>query len=222
MQNRYTHLLFDIDGTLVDTEKTGVESLRKTVKTLMNNEMTYDEGYRFFGIPSHLVPGILGYSQAEEFIKNWQSNFMELSYYMTLFPGVSDLLHELKKQGFKMGVVTSRSRFELDFDKNFTQVKDCFDIEITADVTTKHKPNPDPAWAYMKMAGEMEGRTISADECLFLGDTIYDYRCGHDAGCDFALADWRNRGLQDIPAEHRFTSAGELRELLMPIPPRDA
>ena len=74
MQNRYTHLLFDIDGTLVDTEKTGVESLRKTVKTLMNNEMTYDEGYRFFGIPSHRVPGILGYSQAEEFIKNWQSN----------------------------------------------------------------------------------------------------------------------------------------------------
>ena len=121
-----------------------------------------------------------------------------------------------------MGVVTSRSRFELDFDKNFTQVKDCFDIEITADVTTKHKPDPDPAWAYMKMAGEMEGRTISANECLFLGDTIYDYRCGHDAGCDFALADWRSRGLQDIPAEHRFTSAGELRELLMPIPPRDA
>ena len=197
MQNRYTHLLFDIDGTLVDTEKTGVESLRKTVKTLMNNEMTYDESYRFFGIPSHRVPGILGYSQAEEFIKNWQSNFMELSYYMTLFPGVSDLLHELKKQGFKMGVVTSRSRFELDFDKNFTQVKDCFNIE-------------------------MEGRTISADECLFLGDTIYDYRCGHDAGCDFALADWRSRGLQDIPAEHRFTSAYELRELLMPIPPRDA
>ena len=108
MQNRYTHLLFDIDGTLVDTEKTGVESLRKTVKTLMNNEMTYDEGYRFFGIPSHLVPSNLGYSHAEEFIKNWQSNFMELSYYITLFPGVSDLLHELKKQGFKMGVVTSR------------------------------------------------------------------------------------------------------------------
>ena len=158
MQNRYTHLLFDIDGTLVDTEKTGVESLRKTVKTLMNNEMTYDEGYRFFGIPSHLVPGILGYSHAEEFIKNWQSNFMELSYYMTLFPGVSDLLHELKKQGFKMGVVTSRSRFELDFDKNFTQVKDLSLLWKSL------QPKQDPATRYMSISAATVSRSPTRTE----------------------------------------------------------
>ena len=43
---------------------------------------------------------------------------------------------------------------------------------------------------------------------------MHDYSCGHDAGCDFALADWRGRGTQGIPADYVFTDEEGLRALL--------
>ena len=62
--------------------------------------------------------------------------------------------------------------------------------------------------AYLARTGARKETT------LYLGDTAYDWRCGHDAGCDFALADWKGRGRQDIEAEYYFTDADSLREIL--------
>ena len=62
--------------------------------------------------------------------------------------------------------------------------------------------------AYLKAADALSSET------LYLGDTMHDYRCGHDAGCDFALADWRGRGTQGIPADYVFTDEAGLRALL--------
>ena len=51
--------IFDIDGTLIDTERTGVESLILTVKELMDMDMPYEEAYGYFGFPSGRVPYML-------------------------------------------------------------------------------------------------------------------------------------------------------------------
>ena len=57
-------------------------------------------------------------------------------------------------------------------------------------------------------------RGAAAATTLYLGDTIHDWQCGHAAGCDFALADWKKRGWQGIAAEYRFTDEAELRGIL--------
>ena len=56
----YRHFVFDIDGTLIDTERTGVLSLIKTVRELLGVEMPYEEAYGYFGIPSAKVAPLLG------------------------------------------------------------------------------------------------------------------------------------------------------------------
>ena len=87
--------IFDIDGTLIDTERTGVESLIKTVKELMNIDMPYEEAYGYFGFPSGRVPVMLNYKAPEEFMELWERNFISLKYLSKAFPGVEDILRQL-------------------------------------------------------------------------------------------------------------------------------
>ena len=55
MRRSYEDFVFDIDGTLLDTERTGVLSLMQTIRELTGEEAGYEEAYRFFGVPSAKV-----------------------------------------------------------------------------------------------------------------------------------------------------------------------
>ena len=68
----YRLAVFDIDGTLIDTERTGVESLVLTIRELMGKEVSYEEAYKVFGIPSGKVAGLLGYADARGFGDRWE------------------------------------------------------------------------------------------------------------------------------------------------------
>ena len=205
---KYRHFVFDIDGTLLDTERTGVLSLVQTIRELLGEEVPYEKAYHYFGMPSARVSEKLGYSDPVRFGDLWEEHFQELMYLVKPFPGVQGVLSELREKGCPMGVVTSRSRFEISKDPHLAELLPFFDVVISSEHSERHKPFPDPMLAYLKEAG------ASAAETLYLGDTMHDYRCGHDAGCDFALADWRGRGAQDIPAEYRFTDEAGLRAVL--------
>lgn len=204
----YRHFVFDIDGTLLDTEQTGVRSLMQTIRELTGMEMPYDEAYGFFGVPSAKVAGMLGYADAARFGQVWEEHFQELMYLVRPFPGVGAVLRDLRARGSRTGIVTSRSRAEIGYDPHLAVLLPYFDVVIGSEQSTRHKPHPDPMFAYLEAAGATAGET------LFLGDTMHDSRCGHDAGCDFALADWRGRGTQGIAAEYCFTDEAGLRNVL--------
>ena len=203
-QRKYKHLIFDIDGTLLDTEKTGVLSLQKSVKELMGKDMTYDELYPYFGIPTMVVAQKMGFQDVEAAAHSWEENFQELMYLIVPFEGVEEMLPRLREMGFKLGVVTSRSRFEFNYDPRLSQWKDLFETVITSDDSERHKPWPDPLLAYLSHSGAV------AEECIYFGDTEYDFECAKGAGIDFALADWRNRGFQGIPAQYLFSSVEDI------------
>ena len=205
---RYTDFVFDIDGTRLDTERTGVLSLMQTISELTGKDVPYGEAYRFFGVPSSKAASTLGYADEARFAEVWEEHFQELMYLVKPFPGVEGVLHDLLAGGGRMGIVTSRSRFELQYDRVLAPLLPLFGTVVSSEDTVRHKPFPDPMLAYLERTGASAGVT------LFLGDTVHDWQCGHGAGCDFALADWRKRGLQGIPAEYRFESEEELRNIL--------
>lgn len=207
---KYTCFAFDIDGTLIDTEKTGVLSLQKTIHDLMGQDLPYDEVYKFFGIPSRNVAPKLGYPETDLFAHTWEQNFIDMRHYMSPFDGVIDALKALKAQGVIMGVVTSRSGFELDNDPFFAMMSEHFDFVISAEDTTRHKPEPEPMLAFIGKASAIAGREIKASECLYLGDTMHDFGCADGAGADFALADWKKKGWQNIPGKYIFSSSEEI------------
>ena len=210
----YKHFVFDVDGTLIDTEQTGVLSLIETIRELMMVEMRYDEAYKYFGIPSCKVAPMLGYPDEQRFIDLWEDNFVKMMYLMKPFPGVEEMLSAIKKAGRKIGCVTSRNQLEFGHDPHIQKLVPYFDHIVCAEDSVRHKPFPDPMYAYMRKSAEATGMPVLPEECVYIGDTMHDYSCGHDAGCDFVLADWRNRGMQGIPVQKRISSAEEILELL--------
>ena len=208
---KYTHFIFDIDGTLIDTERTGVLSLVDTVRTLMGREMSYDEAYRYFGVPSFKVGGMLGYDSPEDFLALWERNFVHRSDLIAPFDGVEEVLSRVKENAgsSSTGCVTSRSRYEFQKDVHLEKLLKYIDVSVCAEDCSAHKPDPMPLLKCIELLG-----SPAVQQCIYIGDTLSDCLCAKAAGCDFALADWRSRGMRDIPATYRFTSVRELLSLL--------
>ncbi|MCQ2178466.1 MAG: HAD family hydrolase [Bacteroidales bacterium] len=210
----YRNFIFDIDGTLIDTEKTGVLSLIGTVRELMGFEMPYEEAYSYFGIPSSRVGHILKYRDPDEFGEIWEQNFIRLSYLIKPFDGVAEVLAAVKEAGCRIGCVTSRNRFEFNKDIHLRKLLHYFDATVCVEDSVRHKPDPEPAFVFMKRISSLTGNEVLPSDCVFIGDTLHDCQCAHGAGCDFALADWFGRGLQGIPAEYHFRKTEEILTLL--------
>lgn len=204
----YKVAIFDIDGTLIDTERTGVLSLVQTIQELMGFEMPYDQAYKYFGIPSKSVAGALGYTGShEDFSERWEDNFVALSYLITPFEGIAELLAKVKSAGIMTGIVTSRNRMEFEKDMSLAAMLGHFDHIICAEDAPRPKPYPDPILRCLELCSQTSGQVLAPADCIYLGDTEHDWRCADAAGCDFALADWKQRGWQGIPAKYRFTDA---------------
>ena len=212
----YRLAVFDIDGTLIDTERTGVESLVLTLRELLGADVPYEEAYKAFGIPSNKVAGLYGYPDAARFGERWEENFVALSHHISPFPGVLEALQRIKAAGLATGVVTSRNRMEFDYDDYLREMVPYLGHIVCSEDSVHHKPHPEPLLRCIDLASEALGTPIGPEEVLFLGDTDHDYACARDAGCDFALADWKGRGWQGIPARFKFSDAAGMEALLLP------
>lgn len=212
----YRLAVFDIDGTLIDTERTGVESLIVTVRELLGLDLPYEEAYKAFGIPSNKVAGLYGYADSALFGERWEENFIALSHHIAPFSGVLGALRRIKATGIETGVVTSRSHFEFEYDKFLREMVPYLGHIVCAEDTPHHKPHPGPLLHCIKLASDALGSRILPAETIFLGDTDHDWACARDAGCDFALADWKGRGWQGIPARYKFSDAAGMESILIP------
>lgn len=212
----YRLAVFDIDGTLIDTERTGVESLVITIRELLGVDVPYEEAYKAFGIPSNKVAGLYGYPDAVRFGERWEENFVALSHHISPFPGVLAALQRIKAAGLATGVVTSRNRMEFDYDDYLREMVPYLDHIVCSEDTLHHKPHPEPLLRCIELASGALGTPIGPEEVLFFGDTDHDFACARSAGCDFALADWKGRGWQDIPARFKFSDAAGMEAILLP------
>ena len=205
---KYRHFIFDVDGTLLNTEKTGILSLQQTVRELTGKEIAYEDLYEYFGLPSAEASKRLGASDARQFAEVWETHFQELMYLVTVFPGVEEALSTIKSKGCHLGIVTSRNRFELGYDPTLRRWSQMFDLMVSSEDTARCKPFPDPIQFYMEKTG------AEKEECLYIGDTEHDWQCAASAGVDFALADWNGRGPRGIKPQYYVATSKDIIDLL--------
>lgn len=180
------NVVFDIDGTLIDTEKAYMNALLDVTNDQRHLDFTYDQVVAIYGIPGIAGLKQLGFSDAEipDVLKAWYQAFDKYKDSVTVFPGIINTLKELQKYNVEMGVVTSKTNDELAADFTPRGLTPFFRNIVTSSDTKKHKPDPEPL---LKM---IEISEIPADETLYVGDTIYDLQSAKGAGAQFGVAGW--------------------------------
>ncbi len=179
-------VLFDFDGTIMDTNNVILMSWQHTFRTLENREEEESKLTATFGEPleytlERFFPDVPVEESIEVYRSYQRKNFCDL---ITLFPGMKELVIECKARGYKTGLVTSRlKRTAMEGLEKFDLTK-YFDVIITPEDTDKHKPDPEPVNIALERLG------TKPENAVMLGDTLFDIQCSHNAGIGAVLVSW--------------------------------
>lgn len=188
---KYRHILWDVDGTIVDTYQANVSSLIEILSKYMPDHNCTEQDYAaIFGIPEK--DGLKMLHAPEDKIDLMVSQWVDLvrtkSHLFSLYDGVLEVMTSLKDQGFEQYLITSRTRGVCQGGPLGNWVPDpvahLVGGAICANDVKRPKPAPDSILLYM------EQKHATKDEILFIGDTHTDYLCAKESGVDFALALW--------------------------------
>lgn len=196
----YKHLIFDIDGTLVDNEKVVIATWQETILQLFGKHYETSDLNFVLGIPGVTTMERLGAENPQEAFVVWGQNFIKHKAEIALFPHIEHTIAALKSKGLDLGLVTSRTHDELNNDFALGEIIGNFDTIICVTDAPRPKPNPDPLLVYMERCG------LSPDEVLYIGDSDYDYHCAKNAKVDFGVASWGDNKIRHTDARFSFNS----------------
>lgn len=179
-------ILFDFDGTVMDTNNVILQSWQHTFRTVEGKERPEEEIIKTFGEPLFITMGRvlpqIGVEEGASIYREFHyENFQEL---INVFPGIIETLQSLKEKGYKLGLVTSRLFRTTKLGLEKYDMEKYFDAIVTFEDTDKYKPNPEPVIMALERLGS------KAEEAIMLGDSMFDILCARNAGVKAALVGW--------------------------------
>ena len=198
----YKHIVFDVDGTLIDTEYALLHSLRDILKEEYDRNYKIEELEFALGITGEAAIEQLEISNIKYAIELWNDKLNKYKETVCVFNGIEELLKQLSLN-YKLGIVTSKTKEEFEEEVVHFGLNKYFGIIICADDTKKHKPNPEPLLKYMELANAKN------NEIIYIGDSIYDMQCAKASNVDFVFAKWGNKR-QNIEAKYTLNQPLEL------------
>ncbi|MCR5431817.1 MAG: HAD family hydrolase [Lachnospiraceae bacterium] len=208
-------IIWDFDGTILDTEKAIVYAKQETMRQLGLPVADERACADTIGLSSRIGFGQMYPELTEEMLDkcvvNYRANFDKAKFEMppTLFPGVTRVLGELKEKGIVLTIATSRNRKSLlDFLERY-DLREYFSYLLAAEDTVKLKPNPDPVLRTMKDVG------IGVNETIVIGDMPYDIQMGKNAGVCTIGVTYGNASrekLAEAGADYIIDTIGEIMD----------
>lgn len=181
-------VLFDYDGTLMDTNQVIMDSWKHTFLKILGREPTEAEIYSTYGeMMWDTMRRLFGGTDEEimSYIRIYiEYNMQHYNEGIRLFEGTADMLQRLRKKGYTLCLVTSRTAESACDGLREFGVYDYFHDFVTAEDTRTHKPNPEPVLTALKKLGK------TPDQAVMLGDTWFDMECASRAGVSTVLVGW--------------------------------
>ncbi len=180
MKNRFDLIIFDWDGTLVDSVdwivSCMIEAAREQGCAIPNEQDVRDiVGLSIHKALDRLFPG-LDEGTGKKLIASYSERFFSKQITREdLFEGVNDMLQSFKQAGYQLAVATGKGRYGLDRAMHGTGLDDFFDITRCADETAS-KPSPD---MLDEIINEMN---VSKHRVVMVGDSVHDMEMAVNAG----------------------------------------
>ena len=183
---RYPVVLFDLDGTLIDSGPMILASMKHASLVVLGREPDDELVRAAIGGPG-LVAQMrdLDPERADELVDAYRAHNEPLHEELEAFDGMLDLLARLKGEGRRLGIVTAKRlrTVELALER-FPVLRRTADVIIGADDTERHKPDPDPLLEALR---RLDARPA---EAAYVGDSPFDIRAAKAAGLVAVAVGW--------------------------------
>jgi pyrophosphatase PpaX len=184
---RYPAVLFDLDGTLIDSGAIILASFRHATQTVLRREIPDAELAALVGGSSiHDQMRSIDAAQVDELVRVYREHNEPLHDELEAFEGIEHVLAELKRQGRRLGIVTAKRRKTVELAFAVLPLERYFDVVVTSDMTERHKPDPEPVLTALERLGVQPG------EAAFVGDSPFDVASGKAAGVFTVAVAWGN------------------------------
>ena len=183
---RFRIVLFDLDGTLIDSGPIILASMQHAVRTVLDREIPPDElGLTIGGQGIVAQMQAIDAEHADELLEVYKEHNDGLHETLEAFDELIALLPRLKAEGRRLGIVTAKRHrtVGLALDR-FPVLRDDFDVVVAHEDTDRHKPDPDP----VTLAIERLGGTPS--DAAYVGDSPFDIQAAKSAGAYAVAVGW--------------------------------
>ena len=183
---RFPVVLFDLDGTVIDSGPLIVSSMKHAARTVLGREIPEEVLSAAVGGPGlvaqmeALDPGLVN-----ELVEAYRAHNEPLHDELEAFWEIVEVLPRLRAEGRRLGIVTAKRRatVRLAFDR-LPGLEGNFEVVVTAEDTQRHKPDPAPLLHAASKLG------APPSDCAYVGDSPFDVRAAKAAGMHAIAVTW--------------------------------
>ncbi|WP_050616408.1 pyrophosphatase PpaX [Bacillus testis] len=212
MNTKITTLLFDLDGTLINTNELIIDSFLHTLDNYYPGKYTREDVLPFIGPPLYDTFHSISPEKTEEMILRYRSyNLEQHDVLVKEYDGVYEAVRALKDAGFKMGIVTTKVRRVVEKGIELCRLEGIFDCIVTLDDVQHAKPHPEP------ILKALQTLNSKPEETIMIGDNPQDIMAAKNAGTTSAGVEWTIKGkeyLQGFSPDYMLHDMRDLIEIL--------
>jgi pyrophosphatase PpaX len=174
---RFPVVLFDLDGTVIDSGGIILASMRHATRTVLGLEFSDAELLASVGGPGlEAQMACFAPERVEELVQVYRAHNEPLHGTLEFCPGMEDVLAVLRGEGRKLAVVTAKRRATVDLAFDRLPLAQFFDAVVGGDETELHKPNPEPLLLGLARLG------VGPEGAAYVGDSPFDVQAARAAG----------------------------------------
>jgi len=182
---RFPVVLFDLDGTVVDSGAIILASMRHATRQVLGIEAEDAELMQAVGGPGlEAQMAAFAPDRVDELVRVYRAHNEPLHDELEACDGMEDVIVRLHEDGVRLGVVTAKRRSTVDLAFARLRVGHLFETVVGGDETEQHKPEPAP----LLLAAERLG--VDPMDCAYVGDSPFDIRAAKAAHMYSVAVTW--------------------------------